>query len=154
MSEKNKSDGRQKLLDEFKLFLKALEEMDETGTVKLLPWQKVVMEELLIGGGPEELAVCLARGYGRSVLADALQRYREENDMATDIVTGREACQEMLKVLGLENTDDVRNAVITMPVDDVVMLKVERFVDGHKFKTMLEDYYLVRRKDKEQDGGE
>ncbi len=73
--------------------------------------------------------------------------------MATDIVLGREACQEMLKVLGLENTDDVRNAVITMPVDDVVMLKVERFVDGHKFKTMLEDYYLVRRKDKEQDGG-
>ncbi len=74
--------------------------------------------------------------------------------MAIDIVLGCEACQEMLKVLGLENTEDVKSAVITMYLDECVMLKVERFVDRTKLRTLFEDYYLVRRKDKEQNGGE
>lgn len=73
MSEKNKADNRQKLLDEFQSFIEGLEGMDET--FQLLPWQKLVVKELLTGGGPEELAVRLARSHGRSVLYDALKRF-------------------------------------------------------------------------------
>lgn len=66
---------RQKLIDEFASFVEGLEGMDEN--FQLLPWQKLVIEELLTGGGPEELAVCLARGHGRSSICDALKRLRK-----------------------------------------------------------------------------
>jgi hypothetical protein len=64
------------------------------------------------------------------------------------IELGHEAIPKMLKALGLEKVEDVRSAVLTMHIDDVVTLRVNRFVDSRRLEALVENYYLVRREPK------